>query len=709
MILDTLLKCLMMDGKWPSDVTASAFVGGDVIHVDNRIQEVVMPLFKESDGSEHRTPATVHRWEETLWENRGIDQPGLKWLQCMLPLVSFQAAQTRVIDNVKALLNEDHGSVFAFLLSHRWCDATYEELKAAAGAGSHCSSEVSKVYVLLGGAHGFDGLDDKDPSFMHAVAGCFRHRFGPQSISYISLSEQRDSHVKLTSAKIASFISVEWARGALQHVIAGAEQLSARPPQAVNGTQAIGCVTVGHMVDVPLGRLALWATVLVGLEFVAVEEIRRKVSGDVKVLEELPGRILFTLPYRRPSEIRARLESIRRLSSIERVYAHAFQVALKLQEHKQSALETFRSVVPLERHRNAMSRAVDVWREWCSLCGHEPAENITFRCTGQRTGRHDFNSLELAQALAEGVHRAFGWGADLVSPDMEIFGHLRYRSLHFSVSLTQRGHRAWGENDSVTQPHDMSVVTCRPTLYYAICMAAGLPCTFSGPCGAVCDPLCGDNMICEALSISEFGSHCFCLSGDISKVAVDKAATRSTLLTKHRNCQMDFCRWDARRLPIRPGVLDFILSDLLFGRHHRTENIKQSLSPHIIREMARCLQPCQARCVVLVSKRELKRLVCPVRKPFSPSVESLAGSVGEANQFVGWKVASQHMLSHGALPCCLCTLEKEQLCCTDKTCQPPRREFHKVVGNLLEDEHAVPICRYIHNARAASQLAQRAQ
>jgi hypothetical protein len=42
-LLDTALKCLMMDGEWPRDVRVSIFVGADAVHLTGEIQSLIMP------------------------------------------------------------------------------------------------------------------------------------------------------------------------------------------------------------------------------------------------------------------------------------------------------------------------------------------------------------------------------------------------------------------------------------------------------------------------------------------------------------------------------------------------------------------------------------------------------------------------------------------------------------------------------------------
>ncbi|CAE8714572.1 unnamed protein product [Polarella glacialis] len=69
-----LLRGLMMDGAWPSDVSASLFVGGDALHLTSGVQQLVMTAQGcHEDGRARYRPATLRNWEDVLWRSRGPD------------------------------------------------------------------------------------------------------------------------------------------------------------------------------------------------------------------------------------------------------------------------------------------------------------------------------------------------------------------------------------------------------------------------------------------------------------------------------------------------------------------------------------------------------------------------------------------------------------------------------------------------------------
>jgi len=233
-LLSAALQCLVMDGPWRHDVSVSIFAGGDVVTMDGRVQDLIMHYWQTYDGIWKRAPATSALWERKIHENIGIDHTGLTWR--IAPRVfSRVEAQHRIQDNLKRIF-EKTGSVMVLLLDWSMYDATYDELRAA---GQGRRPESMQVVVLLGGAHGFDGKDDRQSGFDQSLATWCKRHFGPQSLVRVNLGV-RGTPVKFTSASAASFISMEWSRGAWQEAVAGAERLARSFYVPVSNTQAPG-------------------------------------------------------------------------------------------------------------------------------------------------------------------------------------------------------------------------------------------------------------------------------------------------------------------------------------------------------------------------------------------------------------------------------------------------------------------------------------
>eukprot|EP00746_Dinoflagellata_sp_MGD_P137408 gnl/MRDRNA2_/MRDRNA2_71201_c0_seq1.p1 gnl/MRDRNA2_/MRDRNA2_71201_c0~~gnl/MRDRNA2_/MRDRNA2_71201_c0_seq1.p1 ORF type:complete len:703 (-),score=168.19 gnl/MRDRNA2_/MRDRNA2_71201_c0_seq1:89-2197(-) len=230
-LLDSMLLCVSNDGHWPEEVQVSTFVGGDVVTVDGRIQDLVMPPWcQQADGRKRHTPATNVRWGQTLWEHCGDNtHAGLQWRLFDSCIGSWEEARAAIIQNLKVEIQELSDSV-VLVLDAKNCDISYEALKSA--APDKCPLRTKQVYVLLGGAHGFDGRDDHDGFFLNEVTSWFRKCVGEEFVFRVNLNDEVEDCCKFTANKVASFMSVEWSRGALCRAVAGAEALAAKQGKA---------------------------------------------------------------------------------------------------------------------------------------------------------------------------------------------------------------------------------------------------------------------------------------------------------------------------------------------------------------------------------------------------------------------------------------------------------------------------------------------
>ncbi|CAE7650050.1 EMB2076, partial [Symbiodinium sp. CCMP2456] len=110
-ILDGLLKAVMMDGQWPRDVAAHAFVGADAVHITGAIQEQVMPIVGYKAGRAQYQPATFKAFEETLWRSREVEGlQGIRW-ELGGAKESLEDAKEAQLANLDALLSEWLGHV----------------------------------------------------------------------------------------------------------------------------------------------------------------------------------------------------------------------------------------------------------------------------------------------------------------------------------------------------------------------------------------------------------------------------------------------------------------------------------------------------------------------------------------------------------------------------------------------------------------------
>ncbi|CAE7499843.1 Thumpd3 [Symbiodinium sp. CCMP2456] len=207
-----LLQCFMMDGQWLRNVAASLLVGPDAVHATGALQPLVMTVLGQGqDGRPFYQPATLKAFEEALWKRRGQDAEGLCWQRAPHRPKTRLEAQGMLLESLDELVGEApaKAGVLAF---DAGAVLTYDELQESGWTGSY-----DKLFVLLGGAHGFDGADDVDGRFLGEVLGRFEARVGTENVAKVTLADDASASVATTFplSKVVSFISVEHCRGTL--------------------------------------------------------------------------------------------------------------------------------------------------------------------------------------------------------------------------------------------------------------------------------------------------------------------------------------------------------------------------------------------------------------------------------------------------------------------------------------------------------------
>ncbi|CAK0790251.1 unnamed protein product [Prorocentrum cordatum] len=226
-LLDGLLQGVMMDGGWPQEVRASVFVGPDTVDLSGQVQEWSMPVVA---GRRHGKaavfqPVTFQSWEDALWWSRGrAGLPGLEWRLAPAAPESLASARRQQLEGLRAELARLPEAAAVLVFTPARPDVSYDQLR---DLGERRSPRPGCVYVLMGGAHGFDDSDDRDGAFAAEVLAAFSERFGDDRVVRVSLGagepSRDESEPKFTLASVASFVSVEHTRGALRQAIAGVD------------------------------------------------------------------------------------------------------------------------------------------------------------------------------------------------------------------------------------------------------------------------------------------------------------------------------------------------------------------------------------------------------------------------------------------------------------------------------------------------------
>lgn len=290
------------------------------------------------------------------------------------------------------------------------------------------------------------------------------------------------------------------------------------------------------------------ATVLPGLEDVLRSEVAAKID-DASVHETIRGKLFFT--SRRP------LEQLMTLRTADNLYRHIERL----------------SIGPHRAHLADVEAAVRQLDLTGILDGHaQAASNLTFIVNASRSGKHTYSRFELADAAAQGLstsHRLWRQGSP-EQHDLEFRLDLTGDQGLFSLKLTPASFRYRGEM------REFSRAALRPTVAHALIW-------LSRPQASdrFLDPFCGSGtLITERAaypSAQIFG-------GDRNPDALDAARRNMPSVPN-----LTLNEWDARNLPLDPGSIDSIVTNLPFGQQILSSDEIGGLYLAFVKELRRVL------------------------------------------------------------------------------------------------------------------------
>eukprot|EP00929_Paragymnodinium_shiwhaense_P008484 TRINITY_DN112441_c0_g1_i1.p1 TRINITY_DN112441_c0_g1~~TRINITY_DN112441_c0_g1_i1.p1 ORF type:complete len:564 (+),score=131.60 TRINITY_DN112441_c0_g1_i1:88-1779(+) len=225
---DTLINAqqmaLMRDGEWPRDVNVTTLVGMDVVNMNGAIQPVMAPIRQtRDDGSVQRFAVTTDAFENTYFRKKGLDHDGLTWVCGRKPVVGKETAKDVLVENLQKFLDDQLKQTpqcVAMCMDYREA-VPYERLKQL-GAGKLPRAE--KVFILMGGAHGFDNKGDKDGVFLQRLINTCREKLGATKVARVTLNSDQYGGCVHTSGKVAGYMSMEHSCGNLVACTAGLEE-----------------------------------------------------------------------------------------------------------------------------------------------------------------------------------------------------------------------------------------------------------------------------------------------------------------------------------------------------------------------------------------------------------------------------------------------------------------------------------------------------
>lgn len=217
-------------------------------------------------------------------------------------------------------------------------------------------------------------------------------------------------------------------------------------------------------------------------------------------------------------------------------------------------------------------------------------DEIKFRATGSRKGKHNFTSMDLGREAGGFIHdRMTTWKANMKDFDIEILVDLKDEQLMAGIALSK-------EKLSLRNRCELGSTTLNACIAYGLIKIANVK---DGD--VVLDPMAGVGSI--PIECSQVFPNSICLCSDIKSKDIDKAKVNADKFSKGRVILMNA---DATNLPIRDSSVDIVVSDLPFGKRHGSFKKNRKLYPKMLKEMTRILKS-GGRAAFLTSEKNVMR------------------------------------------------------------------------------------------------------
>lgn len=294
----------------------------------------------------------------------------------------------------------------------------------------------------------------------------------------------------------------------------------------------------------------LLATVLPGLESVAIDEITTKLP-KASIVGVYRGRILFNTqpPFDHTTQLR----------SVDNIYMLIER--FKVGPHKADLAQLCSTVAKID---------LLPFAKWVSSSLDSP----TFVVNASKKGKMTYSRFDAADAAAEGILRRHPrWvKGQLDEHQLEFRLDIDQQDALFSLRMTAADFRFRGKQRLFTK------AALRPTVAHALVW-----CSTPEPTDSFLDPFCGSGtLVCERM---HYPAARICGS-DISEEAI--SAARENVPLPHHT-QAAFQRWDARNLPVDAKSITKIVTNLPFGRQILPHDDLSGLYADVLQEFKRIL------------------------------------------------------------------------------------------------------------------------
>ncbi|CAK9826149.1 tRNA (guanine(6)-N2)-methyltransferase THUMP3 [Anthophora retusa] len=357
-------------------------------------------------------------------------------------------------------------------------------------------------------------------------------------------------------------------------------------------------------------------TVDTGFEWQAVDECREKLDKNIKIVKER-GKIFFNVYWNQFAQVQE-------MRSIDNVFIVADVRKFEFTEtSKKDDLQLFKDTVhndmKLEKCLNAWKRitgfqgkiyptaeeynSVEKDRKLSNTVvesttvrgrkrGQDPAdakedEILRYRVTCERTGKHSFESADVARVIGGELQDKYLWLVDLSTYYLEILCKLVNNELVTHLRVTHESkHR---RNITCFGP-----TTLRATVCYNLLRLA-----HPNPGDIIIDPMCGGGSIPIEAVLAY--SHAYVIGGDIHPKAILRA--KSNFDASSIASKIDLLHWNVTQLPLKDSLVDIVVADMPFGKRSGRMTDNRILYKEFLTELGRVMKPLKGRAVLLTYDR----------------------------------------------------------------------------------------------------------
>ena len=360
----------------------------------------------------------------------------------------------------------------------------------------------------------------------------------------------------------------------------------------------------------------LATTVDTGFEWQAVDECKEKLNENIKIVKER-GKIFFNIYWNQFSQVKE-MRSIDNILIVADVRKFEF-----LGTSKEADLQLFKDAVNNEIR---LEKCLNAWKYVTGFQGklypttdeynaagkdrklsntvvtptdykgrkrgQDPSdvkedEVLRYRVTCERSGKHTFESADVARIIGGELQDKYLWLVDLTMYHLEIICKLTGNELVTNLRVTHESkHR---RNITCFGP-----TTLRATVCYNLLRLAN-----PNPGDIIIDPMCGGGSI--PIEAALVYSQSYVIGGDNHPKAIARA--KSNIDGSAARCKVDLVHWSVSQLPFKDSYVDIVVTDMPFGRRSGRMTDNRVLYKQFLLELGRFLKLSNGRAVLLTYDR----------------------------------------------------------------------------------------------------------